>query len=204
MRNASRISRDFATKFACEICGKVFTSKRRLSGHQIGKHIRKVGMKNATIDVSSLSEAQRGYLAGFLDGEGGIQITHSQRPDREYKTALHPAVYFCNTHRGSINTLRRWLGGGSISRRKGTINHNDTYVLTVSGVRSISTLLGFLMPCMIIKVPQAKAMLSYCSSRLTHYRGNDRIFNEKELRLYTILKQLNLRGGAKKRQHTDL
>jgi hypothetical protein len=86
--------------FTCGVCGKSFTSMRRLTGHRIGKHVRKLGLKNSTIQTEGLSEAQKGYLAGFLDGEGGIQITRSERSGREYTLALHPTVYFTNTHVG--------------------------------------------------------------------------------------------------------
>lgn len=162
-------------------------------------------MKNTRVDLSGLSEARRGYLAGFLDGEGGIQITMSQRPNREYRVALHPTVYLCNTHRKTIYELRSWLGGGSITRRQEHGNHKDSYVLSISGVRSITALLGFLLPCMITKCRQARVMIEYCRSRLAHYRGNDRRFNNKELRLYTTLKKLNKKGGGgKKRQHTEV
>ena len=195
----------FEKEFVCEFCGKTFTSGRRFSGHRIGKHIRKVGMKNATIRVAGLTEIQRGYLAGFLDGEGGIQITMNRRPDREYTTALHPTVYFCNTHKGSIYSLQEWLEGGSITRRREVGNHKDSYVLSVSGVRSINALLQFLLPCMIIKANQARVMIRYCRSRLGHYRGNDRRFSSEELRLYRRLKKLNKKGGGvKERQRTDL
>jgi len=159
-------------------------------------------MKNVTIRVDGLGDAQRGYLAGFLDGEGGIQITMSERPDREYKIALHPAVYLCNTHRGSIKEIRRWLDAGSITRRKGAGNHRDTYVLSITGVRNIRTLLTFLLPNMIIKVRQAVAMLRYCNRRLSHHRGNERRYTEEELRLYTTLKRLNKKGGGAKKTPT--
>ena len=160
-------------------------------------------MKNITITVDGLSESQRGYLAGFLDGEGGIQITRSRRANREYKVALHPTVYFCNTYRRAIYEMKNWLGGGSITRRREPGNHKDSFVYSISGVRSVRALLTFLLPAMIIKKHQARVMISYCDSRLQHYRGNDRRFTRKELRLYTRLKGLNKKGGgAKKRQRT--
>lgn len=189
----------------CDLCGKTFDSRRRLSGHRIGKHIRKVGTKNATIRLDTLMEAQKGYLAGFLDGEGGIQITRSRRPGREYDLALHPAVYFCNTNFTSIQTIRKWLGCGSVVKRPETGSHKDSFVLHITGTRNIKALLECLLPFLIIKAPQAQVMLQYCESRLSHYLGNDRRFNELELRLYTALKKLNLKGGGVKTyQRTDL
>jgi hypothetical protein len=155
-----------------------------------------------TISVEDLSEWQKGYVAAFLDGEGGIQITRSKRKDREYTTALHPDVYFTNTNAAVILRIKKWLGGGSITRRKGKGTHNDTFVLTISGVRSILQLLEAIRPMLVIKAKRADIMMEFCKSRISHNRGKGRRFTENELRLYTSIKRLNRRGGAKKRQPT--
>ena len=141
-------------------------------------------------------------MAAFLDGEGGIQITATKRKDRVYTLALHPDVYFTNTNEQVMNTIRDWLGGGTLTRRKAKLGHNDTYVLTVSGVRSILGLLQTIQPMMIIKAERANLMMEFCKSRLSHNRGKGRRFTKYELRLYTSIRQLNKRGGAKKRQPT--
>jgi len=191
-------------KAECQICGKAFVSKRQLAGHRAGKHRQHVGVKVTTITVRYLTDAQKGYIAAFLDGEGGIQITRSYRRDREYSTALHPDVYFTNTNEEVIRTIKKWLSGGSITRRPGHGEHKDTYVLTISGVKSILTLLDAIRPNLIVKGKRADLMTEFCRSRLSHNRGKGRTFNENELRLYRAIKKLNRRGGgAKKRQHTD-
>ena len=64
-----------------------------------------VGAKQSTLDLRALTEAQKGYIAAFLDGEGGIQITQSFRKDREYRLALHPDVYFTTTNEEVIRTI---------------------------------------------------------------------------------------------------
>jgi LAGLIDADG-like domain len=190
--------------FECLICGKAFKSNRQLAGHRAGKHREHVGVKSATINVTYLTSAQKGYIAAFLDGEGGIQITRSYRKDREYKTALHPDVYFTNTNEEVIRTIRKWLGGGSITRRRERENHKDTYVLTISGVKSILQLLEAVRPHMIVKGRRADLMMEFCKSRISHNRGKGRRYTENELRLYRAIKKLNKRGGgAKKRQPTD-
>jgi hypothetical protein len=183
---------------------KSFPTGRQLAGHRAGKHRNHVGVKPCTIKVSGLTEGQRGYIAAFLDGEGGIQITRSVRKDREYTIALHPAVYFTNTNKEAILAIRKWLGGGSITRRREGSNHKDTYVLTISGVKTILQLLDAVRPMLIIKAKRADLMLEYCRSRISHNRGKGRRFTSNELRLYTAIKKLNQRGGgAKKRQRTD-
>ncbi len=182
----------------------MFTSNRRLAGHRAGKHREHVGVKACAIYVKYLTSAQKGYIATFLDGEGGIQITRSYRKDREYTTALHPDVYFTNTNEEVIRTIRKWLGGGSITRRRERGDHKDTYVLTISGVKSILELLETIRPFLIVKAKRADLMMEFCRSRISHNRGKKRIFTENELRLYSAIKKLNRKGGgAKKRQHTD-
>jgi hypothetical protein len=182
--------------FECSKCGAVFPTARKLAGHRAGKHRVHAGVKPCAIRVDSLSGTQLGYIAAFLDGEGGIQITRSTRKDREYPIALHPDVYFTNTNKEVIYTLKKWLGGGTITRRKGRRNHSDTYVLTISGVRCILVLLESIRPLLIVKARRADLMMEYCRSRLAHYRGKGRRFTKNELRLYTAIKRLNLRRGG--------
>ena len=162
-----------------------------------------MGVKACFIKVEGLTDAQKGYIAAFLDGEGGIQITQSLRHDREYPIALHPDVYFTNTNGRAIHAIRNWLGGGSISRRRGKGSHRDTYVLTISGVNCILQLLETIRLLLIIKARRADLMMEFCTSRISHYRGKGRRFTQRELRLYTLVKRLNERGGVKLRQHMD-
>ena len=189
---------------SCPICGKAFPSGRHLAGHRAGKHRVHVGVKASSINLSDLTEAQKGYIAAFLDGEGGIQITSSTRKDREYTLALHPDVYFTNTNEEAIRTIRSWIGGGSITRRREQGDHRDTFVLTISGVKSILALLEVVRPMLIVKAKRADLTMEFCRSRISHNKGKGRRFTENELRLYRAVRQLNIRGGgAKRRQHTD-
>jgi hypothetical protein len=182
-------------EFACKYCGQVFQSKRQVGGHQAGKHFKGLGLKNSTIRLDGLSEAQVGYLAAFLDGEGGIQITRNTRKDRDYTIALHPCVYFTNTNREVIYAIKSWLSAGCIVvARQRQANHKPSYILHITGTRNIIALLGRLKPFMIIKTKQADTMIRFCESRASHYRGKDRKYTEEELSLYTTLKRLNERG----------
>jgi hypothetical protein len=181
--------------FACKFCGEIFHSKRQVAGHEAGKHIKGPRLQNSTIRLDGLSEAQIGYLAAFLDGEGGIQITRTTRKDREYTIALHPCVYFTNTNREVIYTLRRWLSAGCIvTAKQKQENHKPTFNLHVTGTKNIIELLTLLRPYMIIKTKQADTMISFCKSRASHCRGKERRYTDEELSLYTTLKRLNKRG----------
>jgi hypothetical protein len=151
-----------------------------------------------------LTEAQIGYIAAFLDGEGGVQITMTFRKDRVYKTALHPCVYFTNTNQEAIQTIRSWLQAGCIVRiePKGE-GYRTGYALHITGIRNIVILLKRIRPYLIIKAKQADLMSRFCERRLAHYMGKERTYTENELSLYTALKALNKRG-VKQRQPTEV
>jgi intein/homing endonuclease len=178
----------------CTLCGAEFRNGRQLSGHFAGKHVPHLGRKRIRIRVEHLTETQKAYLAAFLDGEGGIQITRNLRKNRIYKLALHPTVYFTNTNFEAINVIKHWISSGPIVHRKEKGNHRDTFVVNVSGTGNVVTLLTILAPYMIIKRAQARVMIEYCQNRLTHYAGNDRRFSRRELQLYTALRKLNKKG----------
>jgi hypothetical protein len=185
---------------ACRRCGKAFESRRRLYGHITGKHLRRPGLKNSHIQTENLVECQKGYIAAFLDGEGGIQITRSTRPNRVYSLALHPMVYFTNTNRAVIRRMKTWLSCGCVTRKRSALpTHRDTYALNITGTRNVLELLKTLMPYLIVKRRQARVLIAYCESRLGHYLGKDRRFNDEELRLYSELKRLNQKGGKNRR-----
>jgi hypothetical protein len=190
-------------KYTCNYCGKTFERGRQVLGHVVGKHVNKPRLRDTSIRVDELSDRQVGYLAAFLDGEGGIQITRSLRRKRRYRTSLHPVVYFTNTNFEVISVLRLWLHAGVmiVSRqRKGA---RDLYVLHVTGIRNITKLLKLLSPFLIVKRRQAETMLAFCRSRLSPRGPEGRRFNSAEVSLYRTLKALNLKGRGTKRQHTD-
>jgi hypothetical protein len=187
-------------EYRCKYCGAVFEGKRQVIGHQVGKHVKGPRLRNAKIKLDGLTAFQIGYIAAFLDGEGGIQITKTMRKDRAYKLALHPCVYFTNTNLEAIETLRSWFSAGCIvkSTKEG---YRPNYALHVTGIRNIVSLLTVVRPYLIIKAARADTMLRFCKSRLSHYAGKDRKYSEEELSLYMTLKALNERG-VKRRQHT--
>jgi hypothetical protein len=181
--------------YACPICGKRFERPRQVPGHVAGKHSNRPRLLRPSIEVGGLQPHQVGYLAGFLDGEGGIQITKSTREGREYTIALHPTVYFTNTNRQSIETMQGWLRTGSMIVAHQKKGYRDTYVLHVTGMRNIKQLLLCLLPHLIIKRRQAEIMLEYCHSRMKRKPGENRHYSLAELGLYTSLIQVNRKGG---------
>lgn len=122
-----------------------------VGGRRAGKDGRHVGIEATNLHLETLTERQRGHVAAFLDGEGGIQEARSHGKDRCHTIPLHPAVYFTNAKEEATRSIRKRLGGGSVAQRKETGNREGIYVLTTSGVRSILVLLEAVRPMLTIK-----------------------------------------------------
>lgn len=167
-----------------------------------GQHLRNTGLKNSHIPTENLIECQKRYIAAFLNRETGIQITRSTRPNRAYSLALHPMVHFTNTNRAVIRRMKIWLSCGCVTRMRSAMpTHKDPYALHTTGKCNVLELLKTLVPYLIVKRKQARVPFAYFESRLGHYLGKDRRFNDEGLRLYTELKRLNQKGGKNRRLH---
>jgi hypothetical protein len=189
---------NFRRRFFCIYCGKPFATERQVLGHAVGKHIGKPRLRSTTIRVDSLLDWQLGYLAAFIDGEGGIQITRSMRKGRRYRLSLHPVVYFTNTNLQVIRTIRDWLGAGAIIvSRKKEVYYRDTHVLHITGIRNIMRLLKVVSPYLIVKKHRANLMLEFCSSRLGERGSEGRRYSEKELKLYRELRRENSKSRGR-------
>ena len=189
-------------RFYCIYCGKPFAKERQVLGHAVGKHTGKPRLRSTTIRVDGLLEWQLGYLAAFIDGEGGIQITRSMRKGMRFRLSLHPVVYFTNTNLEAIRSIRAWLGAGAIivSRQKKAF-YRDTHVLDITGIRNIRMLLTAVSPYLIVKKHRADLMLQFCSSRLGERGPEGRRYSEKEIKICRRVKKEN--SESRGRIHTD-
>jgi hypothetical protein len=192
--------------YLCIYCGKAFNKGRQVLGHVVGKHTGKPRLRATTIKVDHLLEWQLGYLAAFIDGEGGIQITRSKRKGRQYRLHLHPVVYFTNTNLEVITTIRNWLSAGAVvvSRSKKKKNYRDTHVLHITGIRNIMRLLKAVSPYLIVKRERAALMMQFCESRLGERGPEGRHFSQEEIRLYREIRRANLRNRGRIHAHTRI
>jgi hypothetical protein len=183
------------SEFNCPICGKGFERADQLRGHIPGKHSNLPRFLRPSIDIEGLGPYQIGYVAGFLDGEGGIQITRTRRRQREYTIALHPCVYFTNTNRKVIERIKTWVKSGIMVVSHSKKGYRDTYILHVTGLQNIIILLQCLHPHLITKQKQADLLLEYCKDRIEYRKRVDRHYAQAELQLYSALIQANKKGG---------
>ena len=180
--------------YRCIYCGKTFPRGKQVLGHIVGKHANITRLRKTTVQVRHLTSLQIGYLAAFVDGEGGTQITKWKRKGRAYAISLHPVVYFTNTNREVIHTLRAWLRAGVVVVSRQRPGCKTMYILHVTGIRNIASLLSLLEPHLIVKRRRARLMLQFCRSRLGPRGRVGRKFNQEELKLYKTLRRLNKKG----------
>jgi hypothetical protein len=137
-----------------------------------------------------LSESEKGYVAGFLDGEGSICI---------YK---HKTIHYClsiafyNSHKGVIDWIEGKLGYKSFKRttdnRLNDRHNKNNYVVYI---RKNSDSLDFLKKCLpylIIKKDQAKNAILFLESVLNRedYKYTEKLINTLE-KYSVINKNLN-------------
>jgi|LSQX01.1.fsa_nt_gb hypothetical protein len=110
------------------------------------------GIRHPGLDTSSWCEADKGYIAGFLDGEGSIILY-------EDRAKPNPAILFPNTHKGVLEFLQSKLTTGSLAitfREKRNPKWKDIYQLHIHGAKQVFDILVALEPYLIIKKEKAR------------------------------------------------
>lgn len=121
----------------------------------------KVKIPNCT-----LTEAQKGYIAGFLDGEGNLNIRKHPRSYNGKRYWTHSIrIVVVNTCPTPTDYMQRLLGGKRYVRQQHLgRGHQVSYALALNGAESQS-LLKQILPYLIVKKDVAELMLKYPLNR---------------------------------------
>lgn len=107
-----------------------------------------------------LTEGERGYIAGILDGEGTISFF---RASCKTMTTMRARITIWNTDYSLIEWVHSKIGG-TIRMRKGRkATHNDCWWLALHGIVKVKHLLKVLLPYLIVKKKQAQEIIDYHS-----------------------------------------
>ncbi len=147
------------------------------------------------------------YLAGFMDGEGSICIaTHRKARNPGY----YLRVQISNTDRGVLESIQKSFGGGIYTTKKGNGWRSEHQLVWCS--RKGAALLKELFPYLILKRERAGlaiAFMDYLRSwrPARGHKGRILPVTDADLnlrkRFYEHMKQLNIRGGARKGESGD-
>jgi hypothetical protein len=110
------------------------------------------------IVAGTASEAEIGWLAGFIDGEGTLQLSQARR-DKTQKTYLMPRIRVVNNDLPASEKCQRLMGGRLYQHRPGS------WGVTVSGMAQIAPLLATLLPHLTVKRARAELLIEYANIR---------------------------------------
>lgn len=144
----------------------------------------------------NLNDAEAGYIAGIIDGEGSVRIQKQLHRDRrksdDYRRfRFVPYVQVANTSKELMNEMRAKIGFGLIflNRSRGD-KWKDCYAFVISTSAKIYPLLKRVSPFLIIKRRHAELLLEFCENRLRRLNQNES-YSKRDLELYELLRELN-------------
>lgn len=152
----------------------------------------------------NLTEVQRGYIAGFIDGEGYIGLTFQRKKETSQQSATpryHPYIIIANNNSSVLFYIKDIIGEGRIYRlERNRENQLPGFQYKLTKMVTLEDLLLVLEPHLLIKRQQAKLLLKYISTRRSKRimsgvgsRGKTS-FNKEEEQLHHKLLVLNKRG----------
>lgn len=170
-------------KFPNRTFGGIRTHARNL-GLRKDKDAIDLGHPEVSTMIGHLSETEKAYLAGIIDGEGHIALHHhSQR-----KKSGHPGYVIHVTVINTSPTLKKWFETHMsqnatffITHRENHTKWRDCWHWTMNGSQQCMVFLREISPYLIIKKKQAE-LLSHGYLALTDKQREALYIHLKELR----------------------
>jgi len=167
-------------------------SRERARKYRLLKH----RSKKEETHVKELSEAEKGYLAGLIDGEGTISIGKKNNKTGRLGFTLTPSVSIANTNEGLIRYCQSLIGGCVYKGKRRKPNHHAKFTLRVHRHTEIMKILEQVYPYLRIKKKHAELLMEYCKSRIKKRRYISSVtvpYDENELRIHEEIRKLNER-----------
>lgn len=130
------------------------------------------------------TEAQLGYVAGILDGEGSISLSRSRCNTKAHLYRC-PHVRIFNTDKRILNAVYAYVGGSMSPHLDQYGNSKPCYRLEWNSKPRIAELLTKLLPYLVGKKERAVVMIAFCL---------DTSPNEEKEGYWMELKNLNKKG----------
>jgi hypothetical protein len=135
----------------------------------------------------SLTEAEKGYIAGILDGEGNVGVLHAHGPQW-----ISARVQITNTDERLIKWLQEKLGGVTRVTNRQTSKQKTAYALIIEDMRDVKYFLNTIKSYLIVKKEQAELLLKFVDSRIKGWRNKS--YSKEEMEMWKKLGELNRRG----------
>lgn len=125
--------------------------------------LKSAHMGRTSKSCAAMTQTQKAYIAGFLDGEGCLTISYRMPgPETGSKGCHRIIVHACNTNRTVIKTLRRLTGLGQVHKFnvKQERNRKQTWQWQVWS-REATSLLLQIEDFLIVKRAQCRLLLRF-------------------------------------------
>ncbi len=125
-----------------------------------------------------LTDLEKGYLAGIIDGEGSLTVTWDHRRDKWY-----PRCDIVNTFEPVVMYIEHLYQrvGIRYSKHIKKSTHKPLHRIVVASEGSLELLLRLMMPHLIIKKHQAHALMNILSAvsleQIRHQVDAIRVYN---------------------------
>jgi len=103
-----------------------------------------------------LTDEEKGYIAGFLDGEGTLTI---RRARTKNGFCYKPTIQAGNTNINVLKWLQNRIGGSVKRKRRKEKNRKEFYLWRLTGYNAVCGLLREIAPIMKVKKEQAQLLL---------------------------------------------
>jgi len=142
----------------------------------------------------SLTEAERGYLAGIIDGEGMIRITRAKQ--KQWKRAYYaPIISITNTDPKLMSYIRELVKIGSFYVEKRTKpQHRAKMVYNVGSIEGVKQILEQIKDLLIVKKRNAMLVLELIEIKKNK---TEKGVTQRELELYEQTNKENIRSPHK-------
>lgn len=156
------------------------------------------GPGSRTRNCRRLSEEEKAWLAGVIDGEGSIFLSKVIGANYRRGFFYRPQLAVSNSNRSLLVRVAEIIGEGTVQLAKKELGYWKTRWMyaAVSGV--LREILPQILPYLIIKRAQAETMLQFFSYiDQNPIYGNGKVepsYYEKLDSLYLIMKKLNRKG----------
>lgn len=120
---------------------------------------QRIGLKRFAIQEQSLTETEKAYLAGFIDGEGTLTIQINWKSPRK---TISPYFIICNTNKETIDFVKEKFQFDNffnkVTNKKRGFNQ-PIYTYRTSSRSRVKTIIENIFPYLIAKKEQARLLL---------------------------------------------
>jgi len=143
-------------------------------------------------DAIVLSDVERGYIAGILDGEGMIRICRCTNTSKKGGIYYSPMISMVNTSGALMGKIRDLLQVGCFYRQdRVDLNHKAVYVYTIGSIGGCKMIIDRIGDLLIVKKPHEELLREFLAIKETKEKGT---LLYRETQLYELMKRLNHRG----------